>query len=224
MMGRRGTKEEVLVDYMEGRLSERERLKVEQHLSGCDSCVEELVIAGKLGDVASSLGLETVPEQVTERAVHMVREFSRESLFDRISAYVKPVISKGRNAFMGPWPRMNRSLAPVRGSKTVLAGDLILLRKSFSDFEVHIEIEKTSDGRAFILVRVPDLDESENPIRATLLKNGREMSSLLCVGQAATFEEVPFGRYTLVFSRDGVKVGEYAFIIKETPHGTEQKQ
>jgi hypothetical protein len=223
-MRRQCANEEVLMDYVEGRLSGRERLKVEGHLSRCDSCVEEMVIAGKLEDAAFSPGLEPVPEEVTEGAVRMVRELSRKSFVDRISEYVKPLVGKGRNAFMRSWLGMSPGLAPVRGSKTVLARDLILLRKFFSDFETHIEIEKTSNSRASILVRLPDLDETENPIRVTLLSGGREMSSLLCVGQPATFEEVAFGRYTLVFSRNGTKVGEYTFIMKETSHGTKQKQ
>jgi hypothetical protein len=218
------TKEECLMDYLEGRLSERERLRIEQHLSACDSCVEELVIAEKLGDMTFSPGSEPVPEQLTLRAVELVSELNRKSLFERISASVKPVVDKGRTVFMKPWPKINTSLAPVRGSKTVLAGDLILLRKSFSDFEAHIEIENTSEDLASIVVRLPDVDETGNPIRATLLKNDREMSSFLCVGQPAIFEGVHFGRYTLVFSRNGMKVGEYAFILKETSHGAEQEE
>ena len=218
------TKEELLVDYFEGRLSERERLKTEQHLSECDSCLGELVVAEKFEDVTFSLGLEPAPEPVTLRAIELVAELSRKSLFERISACVKPVVDKGGTVLMKLWPKANTGLAPVRGSKTVLAGDLILLRKSFSDFEAHIEIEKTSEAQASIVIRLPEVDETGNPIRATLLKNGREMSSSLCAGQPAAFEGVHFGRYTLVFSRNGMKVGEYAFILKETPHGAEQEE
>jgi len=221
---RRCTKEEVLVDYLEGHLSEGERLKVEQHLSGCDACLEELVIAGKRDTFSFSLGVEPVPERVTRRAVETIKVLSRESLFDRISAYIHPLVSKGRDVFFRPWPRMRPSLAPVRGSKTVLADDLILLRKTFLDLDADIEIEKIGVDRASIFVRLPNGDEPENPIRVTLLKKGREMSSSLCVGQMTSFEGVPFGRYTLTFSRDGVKIGEYAFIIKENPHGSGQKQ
>jgi hypothetical protein len=220
-MKRHCTKEELLVDYLEGRLSERERLKTEQHLSECDSCVEELVIAEKFEDVTFSLGLEPVPEQVTLGAVELVRELSRNSLFERISESAQTMVEKGRIGFMKPWLQMKPNLAPVRGSKTFLAGDIILLRKSFSDFEVYIEIEKTGEDLASIVVRLPDADEFGDPIRATLMKDGREMSSFLCAGQPAIFEGVRFGRYTLVFSRNGMRVGEYAFIIKETSHGAE---
>jgi len=223
-MKTRCTQEEDLMDYLEGRLSEKDRLVIEQHLSVCDFCVEELVVAEKCEDRTFSLGLEPAPEPVTLRAVELVAEFSRESLFERISACVKLVVDKRGTVLMKLWPKANAGLAPVRGSKTVLAGDLILLRKSFSDFEAHIEIEKTSEDQASIFIRLPEVDETRNPIRATLLKNGREMSSFLCAGQPAAFEGVPFGRYTLVFSRNGMKVGEYAFILKETPHGAEQEE
>jgi hypothetical protein len=220
-MKRHCTQEELLVDYLEGRLSERERLKIERHLSECDSCVEEVVIAEKAGDITCSLGFDPAPEQVILRTVELVRELGRKSLFEKISESARTMLEKGRTGFMKPWLQMKPDLAPVRGSKTFLAGDMILLRKSFADFEVYIEIEKTSEDLASIVVRLPDADESGDPIRATLMKDGREMSSFLCAGQPATFEEVHFGRYTLVFSRGGMRVGEYTFIIKETSHGAE---
>lgn len=221
---KRCSKEELLMDYLEGRLSEGERSKVEQHLLACDTCLEELVIAEKLNDSSLLIGLELVPEQATRRAVETVKALRREPLFDRISAYIHPLFSQGRDVFKRPWLRVRPNLAPVRGSKTVVAEDLILLKKNFLDLDADIEIEKISEDRASIFVRLPKGDEPNNAIRATLSKNGREVSSSLCLGQAASFEGVPFGRYMLTFSRDGVKIGEYAFIIKENHHGSGQKQ
>ena len=47
-MRRECISEETLMDYIEGRLSEKERSKTEQHLAGCDICLEELSVAGKM--------------------------------------------------------------------------------------------------------------------------------------------------------------------------------
>jgi hypothetical protein len=58
-----------------------------------------------------------------------------------------------------------------------------------------------------------------NPIRVTLLKNKREVSSYLTNGSNAVFEDMPFDHYLLLFTRNGAKVGEYLFEIKESRNG-----
>jgi len=60
---------------------------------------------------------------------------------------------------------------------------------------------------------------SETPIRVTLLKDNREVSSYLTNGTNAVFEDMPFDHYQLLFTRNGVKIGEYLFEIKESRNG-----
>jgi len=58
----------------------------------------------------------------------------------------------------------------------------------------------------------------------TLFKNGREVASYPFNRSTAFFEDMPFARYVLVFTRKGLKAGEYPFEIKETRHGREQEK
>jgi hypothetical protein len=212
------------MDYLEGRLSKRERRKVEAHLAGCDACLEDAVVMRKLVQDTKLHSLNPVPEHVTKRAIETVKALKDDSFLERVSQYLNILVSRWSKALteLLPWRRPN--LAPVRGSKTVIAEDLILLNKSFSDLDAEIEIEKIGQDRASILVKLSRDDLPEKPIRVTLFRNGREVTSYLFTGSAVLFEGIPFGRYALIFTRDGLEVGEYPFEIKETRHGRKQKK
>jgi hypothetical protein len=62
--------------------------------------------------------------------------------------------------------------------------------------------------------------ENGNGIRVTLMKNRREMSSILTDSNGhVIFDGIPYGHYSLVLIKDGVKLGEYLFEIKESENG-----
>ena len=62
--------EERLLDYLEGRLSEEDRSRVEEHLSDCERCLEALVVTNGLLRSRDRFELEAVPPEVTEAAVN----------------------------------------------------------------------------------------------------------------------------------------------------------
>jgi hypothetical protein len=221
MMRMRCVREEVLMDYLEGRLSEKERSKSERHIANCETCLEEVVVAGEMIRGNRHFVLDTVPEDVTRRAIEAVRAIKDNSLLDKVSIIMRSLVSKLFEISSGLWPWKNTGLAPVRGTKTVIAEDLILLRKSFSDLDVEIEIEKKSPNMVSIRVMLGRDGNPDKPIRVTLFKNGREVASCPSTRSPALFEDIPFGHYQLVFTRNGVKAGEYPFEIKETRHGRE---
>ena len=214
-------KEEILMDYLEGRLSEKERSKTEHHLANCDRCLEEVVVVGEMIRGNRYFEIEKVPEGVTWRAIETVRAIRSKSLLDKVSIGVSLLLLKLSGISTGVWPWKGPGLAPVRGTKKVIAEDLILLRKSFSDLDAEIEIEKKDPNMAYIRVMLGKDETPYKPIRITLFKNGREVASCPSTRSPALFEDIPFGHYQLVFTRMGVKVGEYPFEIKETRHGRE---
>jgi hypothetical protein len=224
MMRTKCVRDEDLMDYLEDRLSHKERSRVERHLANCDTCLEEAVVTEEMIRGTRDFELDTVPEDVTRRAMVTVRAIGDNSLLDKVSIYVSLLVSKLSDTFTGFWFWKNPGLAPVRGSKTVIAEDLILLKKSFSDLEVEIEIEKKGQGKASIRVMLLRDDIPTKPIRVTLFKNGREVASYPFNRSTAFFEDMPFARYVLVFTRKGLKAGEYPFEIKETRHGREQEK
>jgi hypothetical protein len=96
--------------------------------------------------------------------------------------------------------------------------DLVRLRKTFGGMEMEIEIEKTGENKALIRVK-PAGESHREEIRLTLRKGSREISSGLLSRGHVVFEDIPFGRYSIISSRDGVILGEYLFKIKETHYG-----
>lgn len=211
--------EEMLADYLEGRLSDNARSQMENHLSICENCLQELMIGKDLILGGDQNGLAGVPDEVTESAVRrlsslnlITSSFSKERLTGLLDRFYLTV----SNLFnMSAWRELH--LAPVRSSKKVISKDLMYLKKSFQEINTEIEIEKTGDHNSCIRVRVSN---NIKGVRVTLLqKNEREISSQLLNGNDAVFEEIPFGHYRLVFTRDGLKVGIYRFVTKETSYG-----
>jgi hypothetical protein len=210
--------EETVADYLEERLTDEERSRVESHLAQCDACLEELIAArGALqSDILKQF--QPVPRHVTEKAIKRVKALEDRPLLLKISKTVKEKFSEWTEPISGLWPGYNLSLATVRGSKKIVSDDMVLIKKSFSGFNAEVEIEKTGPDKATIRVRVKEKDVKGPHIRVSLLKDGRELSSYLGTVSGIIFEDIPFGHYVLTFTRNGSKIGEYLFEIKEGRH------
>jgi hypothetical protein len=211
-------KKEEIVDYLEDRLSDDDRTRAELHLSECDECLEELMV---FNGIVSSGGLpdfDPVPEEVTQVALNSIKVAEDYPSSEKLSKIFKKMLSKCRDLFADFFPWRHMHFVPIRGSKRVVSEDLVFIRKSFADFNAEIEIEKTGHNKARIDVMVNEKTQVDS-MRVTLLKNKREVSSYLTHGTNAVFEDMPFDHYQLLFTRNGVKIGEYLFEIKESRNG-----
>jgi hypothetical protein len=213
--------EETLVDYLEGRLSDHKRTGLEDHLSGCDACLEEIIVAGKFDRVEKEIMFDPVPAGVTQAAFDMINSPSGTSS-DLIIERVKRSIEGLRawlSDFLSPVLWRGWRLASIRGSGKEVFKDLVRLRKTFGEIAMDIEIEKKGENRALIRVRPADDMSHKEDVRVTLKKGNREISSGLLNRGYVLFEDIPFGHYSVTSSRDGVFLGEYLFKIKETHYG-----
>ena len=213
--------DEMIADYLEGRLMDKDRFQIEKHLSDCTMCLERFVIATSLVHGGAELELDTVPAEVTEAAVRLVQR-KRSALPDSLSKTLKGSIrdlsTKVSDFFrFTPWGEWQ--LQPIRGSKKTLNKDLILLQKSFNDIETEIEIEKIGANKCNIRVVFPKHSRIRRGVRVSLKKGEREISSHLTDTDYVLFEDIPFGRYSLTFAKDGVTLGTYAFEVRETGCG-----
>ena len=213
--------DEMLADYLEGRLSGHVIAEMEAHLSACDTCLEAFMVSRHL--IKEAFGHETtpVPDRVVQSTVRLIQ--------DRITTSPEPLIGKAMQYFRrlyinlsdlfspirwGDW-----RLVPVRGSIRRVSGNLFHLKKSFDGIDVEIEVNKSGEGKANIKVFLPIVDKGKG-IRVTLNRGEREISSnLLDAGSYVLFEDMPFNQYNLAFARDGIKLGTYHFKIKETHFG-----
>ena len=213
--------DEMLADYLRGRLAEKEGSEMEKHLSDCTICLEELVMANSLLQGEDLPQLDPVPAQVTETAVRLVQDLDStvsDSLSEKFERAIKTLPTRISD-FLNHKTWAELQTQPIRGSKRIVAKDLVLLKKTFRDIETEIEIEKMGENRAHIRVRLLLADTTNQTIRVTLKKGDREIASHLAGGAQVLFEDIPFGHYSLTFARDGVTLGICQFEIKETNSG-----
>ena len=208
--------EEMLADYLEGRLPDEDRGKMDAHFSVCKSCLDELIAGGDLLRNRDRVELKSVPSRVTEAAIDLVtRRGARSYVFPSagLKRTLRGLLTRLRLPVFGDW-----ALSPIRGTKTVVSEDLIHLRKTFKDMVTEIQIEKTGDDKAHIRVNLVG-DPHITGVRVTLKRGEREVSSYpLGVGYVL-FEDIPFGHYGLLFTKDGEVLGKYHFEIKGSNHG-----
>lgn len=213
--------EERLLDYLEGRLSEEDRSRVEKHLSDCQRCLETVLVTKRMVGDTDRFELDPVPAEVTESAVQLVTSqgtLSCGTVMEKLRRSIKDTVSKISDTLqVGPWGRWQP--VPVRGSKRVASDDLVCLRVPFKGIDTEIEIEKTGSNKAHIRVKLPEAIKRTEGVRVTLKAGEREIASCLFDEGYVVFEDIPFGHYSISLAKDGLDFGTYLFEIKETRHG-----
>jgi len=222
LMKRSCPDEEMVGDYLEGRLNDVGRSQIEEHLSECETCLQEFMLGNGLVRGGDGSKLETVPGRVTRAAVRLVKgegSNSHSPLSVRYKRFFNEMYSNLMDLLsLSPWGSWR--LAPIRGSKRVVSEDLIHLKKTFKEIETEIEIERTGVSKAHIRVKSAGSNGCGEGIRVTLKRGEREISSYLMDSSGyVLFESIPFGHYSLTLTRDGVMLGNYPFEIKETHDG-----
>ena len=214
--------EEILADYIEGRLSDEKRRRLEAYLSDCDQCLEELLVAKNLIHNSELSEFDPVPKGVTEAAVQLLSNRIPAQPFSVKEAVLRPLM------YLWSWVSnlnlqklyTHTTLAPVRSYDLAGSVDIFRTKKSFKKIETEIEIEKTSIDSAVIRVHLVSDAQNKYNIRVTLMnKDQREISSFLLNGGYVVFEDVQFGHYRLIFSRNGTTIGAYQFEIKDSQNG-----
>jgi hypothetical protein len=213
--------DEIIVDYMQDRLLGENKAKIETHLASCDLCLEGFVVTRNLVREDDPPDLEQVPIRVTRVAVDLVtgRHLKQyDSIKEKAGRYLNDICSKTLSYFnLEPWG--SPALSPIRGSREVVSEGLIHLRKTFENIDTEIEIEKRADRKAHIRIKLSENNRQKKGVRVTLKRDSREISSHLLSGSYVLFEDIPFGRYNLTFTKGNVTLGEYFFEIKESLNG-----
>ena len=206
--------EERLADYLEGRLSEKERSHVEEHLAECEICLEGLAVITRLVQDRDRFELDHVSNEVTEAAVRLVTSrttMTQNSLMEKLKESVNNI---GSSISVVLCPGQGWRPAPVRGSKTVVSDDCVCLKVSFEEIDTEIEIEKTGTSSAHIRVKPYKAEKCLGVLRITLKQGKREIASYLLDGPYVLFEDIPFGHYSISLAKKGVPLGIYNFEVK----------
>jgi len=212
--------DEVFADYMEGRLSDEDMLALDAHFSDCDACLENLVIGKSVARNMEQSEPESVPHSLTISAMRLVDDLNtpltekcRNKIF-ALRRFPKKICSKISD-FLAPDFWSSQNISPVfRGSYESVSDNCEPVIKSFSGIKTKIEIEKSLNDHENVNIRVSILSEQTvifEDIRVSLKKEDRELSSFLLNNGYTLFENIPTGEYQLVFTKEGVNIGEYIF-------------
>jgi len=212
---------ETVAAYLEGFLPPTEKHRTEAHLSACDACLEEVFIGRLLMKQSEVTAPSGVPSYVTDAAVNQIirqNENWYRSLWGRLKQLIRRFRAR-RVDFFRPMPAGALQISTVRGNRKKAFNDLVHIHRAFEKFETDIEIEKTGPSRAHIRIQLSSDSPITRAIRVTLKRGDREIFSSLLKDGHMVFEDVAFGRYTLVFARNGGELGIYPFEIMETGRG-----
>ena len=208
---------ERLGDYIESRLSEEDRSDLENHLSTCEMCLEELVITNNIVARKDPFKLELPPPEVTDASVKLLtgrKLLPTSILLDYANKFFRKLGSYIVNSnWVWPWGRWNST--PVRGYKVAVNEDYSCLEVSFNNLKTTIEIEKIGMNKANIRLRLIKAIKNPKSIRITLKNGDREVASHLLDSNYVLFEEIPFGYYRISLAENNETIGTYSFEIKE---------
>ena len=210
--------DDIMAGYLDGVLAVDEQAKLDAHIADCGICLDTITEGNRLLRGGNVVDTEPVPAFVTQSAIDAIQrktdngvsvlarkiKYSAKAMIERISDAV--LISSGGS--LHP--------APIRGSKEKLGDDRVLLKKTFTEIDTEIEMEKSLGEAIHLRVRLAGASRAERGIRVSLQKSEREVFSQLLGSDYVLFEDVPYNRYTLIFSRNGRSLGAFAFEIKET--------
>jgi hypothetical protein len=209
--------EETLTDYVEGRLTEAQRTRVETHMAACPACREIAMVSAELvfGDPMGKV--TPVPDAVTRRTVARVVGSHKKRRSSRILERSRQWVAKGlavmESFTLGPLG----TPVGLRGGAANMAGAVVRREKQFGDLSFAVELEKAGDEGATIQVAWSADRPPGKTVRVALMTRERELASALLAGTPVLFEEIAFGTYTLIFVSAGEKLGEYTFEIQATP-------
>ncbi len=212
--------EETIADYLQGSLSDEQKIKLETHFSDCKICLDELAALKIIGVAYNKDKQGKVSEKLVQNIMDLIRNRNSSKILSvvrqikRSATHMLLETSDYLNAFFGVPPR----LQPVRGPEKIIFRDLIRVNLDFQEIKTMIEIEKINDQHVDIRVTIMKDVKNNDNLRVTLRKKDRDLLSyLLDPGGTKVFSHIPYGCYAMVFSRNGKNIGIYPFEIKETP-------
>jgi hypothetical protein len=203
--------EETLTDFLEHRLADKARKQVEHHLAGCALCRDQVAVYADLLDKVAAEEAMSVPRTVTQKAVDAVLGLDNSTWLDNLSQKSRRAGAKVAAVLERLTWRPVPDAVAVRGNADTRFAEVIHLEKQFEDLRVTIDIEKSDVDQAIIRVCGFSSQQNAAPVRVTLLSPNREMASAVLVDTPVLFEEIPMGTYTLVFVRQNIPLGQYAF-------------
>lgn len=196
--------EEMLVCFSEGKLSVQQFKKIQQHILKCERCAQLVSLY--------NLKVETekpVPEYLIEKAKDLVKQKVLPNLLEIVLSIKQKFLEIVKTS--GDIIVDNEIIPlPVLRSRQIreLREELAVV-KEFQDIRIKLNIEKKEKG--IVKITILFFDKKTNmplkDLRVSLLKGNIELESYGVDKGKAVFDNVSFGKYSLLISHKNKELG-----------------
>jgi hypothetical protein len=198
--------------YVENSLSPDMREEVENHFASCNQCWSEFIAVHRAMISERDVLTGEAPGHLIKEAVAMFPEKSRLSdiVLKLVRDSVDVVFHAHDITLFTPLPASG-----LRSGKSVRP-EMVVLKKSFREMDVQLDIEKVSETICNIRVAV-DKGTGKNVLkglRAELVAAGRVLDSEPLEAGEMVLEDIGTGRYAIRISKKGKVVGEISLKLE----------
>jgi hypothetical protein len=204
--------EEVLACFLEGRLSDEEKEKLQGHLLKCDACIEKVVLA------ISTEGLEAVevPQELLGRIRGRLSEGAGCVFWEivlRFREKMVEVFNTTGDILVG------QELMPVallRSRSIKDFKDEVTILKDVKDIRIEAKVENKGGGifNLSLTAKEKSTHKVIKDLRVTLIRDEVELESCIADSGSVSFEHVLLGKYTVEISSLEGKVATILLDIK----------
>jgi len=204
--------EEILVSFIEGRLSEEESTLLKEHLIACEMCAEAVALN------LSSGGGETreVPDELLTKVKSSLVVKNDPSILEiilQLKEKTLELINTTGDVLVG----LELVPAPILRSRSIKDfKDEITILKDFQDIRIEAKIENKG-GQVFnlnILIKQKQTQKTIKDLRVSLIKDNLELESYLTDSGTVIFEHVSYGKYIVEVSTVDSKVASILLDVK----------
>ena len=204
--------EEDLACFLEGKLSETDKLQMEKHLVNCDLCADYVGMHFKMG---SALVVD-IPDKLFEKIRKLVLGKDEGGFFEillKLKEKAIEIIQTSGDVLVG----QELIPAPILRSRQIrdFKEELTIL-KDFQKVRAEIRL-KNNNAKTFnleVLIKDKESRREVKDLRIILLRGGLELESYASDGAIVIFKDVYPGVYTVEVASPEEKVAIISITVK----------
>jgi hypothetical protein len=206
--------EEALAVYLSGAASEADNAILENHLTDCAACLDELRAAHH---AAQDEGRAETPAKAAARAMALLAKPTLTSeIFNLVVGLARDSLELISTSGRLVMPAL---AADVRGKGKAAGAGIVRIEKTLGELQIAVEVERLEGELCQVAVNVtPHGKPAADTLRLSLFSGAREQASFLARQGSAIFDRIAPGEYQLAVSAAGNALGTIGLTIQEGGH------
>jgi len=199
-MGQEHPDEEQMACFLENKLNQAERSRIQEHLLGCSLCAEYLTTQIRIEKHVS----QDVPPALLEKVKRMLESNSSENILEvflKLKDKFLELVQTNGDVLLGqeliPAPILrSRQINEFKEEVSILK-DMQLIRVL-----ARMEYKNTKTFKLIITVKDKQSQKLCQDLRVILIKDGLELESYISESGSSVFDDVPAGSYTVELTQE----------------------